>query len=74
MKSVDPKRVVCPDEDDSFELDRLLPARVLYNPREGINKNLRLAVATPADSKWLPRIGDWICTGCTNNNYASREK
>lgn len=18
---------------------------------------------TPADSKWLPRIGDWICTG-----------
>ncbi|GKB80342.1 zinc finger (Ran-binding) family protein [Tanacetum coccineum] len=61
---------------------------------------------TPADSKWLPRIGDWICSGeifnpdeytsstpkihiymeivlltlsldwhgCTNNNYASREK
>ncbi|GMH06537.1 hypothetical protein Nepgr_008377 [Nepenthes gracilis] len=29
---------------------------------------------TPPDSKWLPRIGDWICTGCTNNNYASREK
>nr|GEU86124.1 zinc finger (Ran-binding) family protein [Tanacetum cinerariifolium] len=20
------------------------------------------------------RIGDWICSGCTNNNYASREK
>ncbi|KAL6551971.1 hypothetical protein OROGR_008125 [Orobanche gracilis] len=57
---------------------------------------------TPANSKWLPRIGDWICNdgwlacvffacifflaalwvgcvcngsiGCTNNNYASREK
>ncbi|KAF8387730.1 hypothetical protein HHK36_026384 [Tetracentron sinense] len=22
----------------------------------------------------LHRIGDWICTGCSNNNYASREK
>lgn len=29
---------------------------------------------TPPDSKWLPRIGDWICAGCSNNNYASREK
>lgn len=29
---------------------------------------------TPSDSKWLPRIGDWICAGCSNNNYASRLK
>ncbi|CAA3031992.1 uncharacterized protein LOC111401971 isoform X1, partial [Olea europaea subsp. europaea] len=36
-------------------------------------KRLRLLVnyKTPADSKWLPRIGDWICTA---NEFKNKEK
>ncbi|RZB60846.1 hypothetical protein D0Y65_043560 [Glycine soja] len=28
---------------------------------------------TPADSKWLPRIGDWICTALGTKRLASEE-
>ncbi|GAB2226271.1 hypothetical protein Drorol1_Dr00022072 [Drosera rotundifolia] len=45
-------------------------------PRLLVDSNPAAAAAAPSSnySKWLPRIGDWICSACTNNNYASREK